>query len=413
MGKDLYEIGEIPPVGEVPAMMHAQLVRPDRFGDPSSAIQDEVIPVPDLGPQDALVLVMASGVNYNNVWAARGLPIDVTKGQARWGEPTDFHIVGSDAAGVVYAVGAEVTNVAVGDRVVVHAGQWDADDPWVRAGKDPGLAPSFRVWGYDTCWGSFAQFTKVQAHQCLPKADFLTWEEAAAPTLTGATAYRMLFGWPPHTVEPGDVVLIWGGSGGLGSLAIQLVANAGGRPVAVVGSDEKGAYAMSLGAVGFVNRKNFSHWGVPPAWDSPEWKDWFAGAKDFGKAVWEAVGEKVSPRIVFEHPGQDTIPTSIFVAERGGMVVICAGTTGYDTMVDVRYLWFLQKRYQGSHLFNDEQAAGFNKLLLEGKVTTTLGTTYPYDQTGQVHHLMGEGELPEGNVAVLVSAPRAGLTDLP
>jgi crotonyl-CoA carboxylase/reductase len=413
MAKELYEIGEIPPVGEVPPTMHAQLVRPDRYGDPAIAIQDEVIPVPELGPHDALVLVMAAGVNYNNVWAARGLPVDVTKTQARWGEPTDFHIVGSDASGVVYAVGEAVTNVSVGDRVVVHAGQWDEDDPWVRAGKDPGLAPSFRVWGYDTCWGSFAQFTKVQAHQCLPKADFLTWEEAAAPTLTGATAYRMLFGWPPHTVEPGDVVLVWGGSGGLGSLAIQLVANAGGRPVAVVGSDEKGAYAMSLGAVGFINRKRFSHWGVPPAWESPEWKEWFAGAKDFGKAVWEAVGEKVSPRIVFEHPGQDTIPTSIFVAERGGMVVICAGTSGYDTMVDVRYLWYLQKRYQGSHLFNDEQAAGFNKLVLEGKVTTTLGTDYPYDQTGQVHHLMGEGELPEGNVSVLVSAPSEGLTDLP
>ena len=75
------------------------------------------------------------------------------------------------------------------------------------------------------------------------------------------------------------------------------------------------------------------------------------------------LGEKTSPRIVFEHPGQDTIPTSIFVADRGGMVVICAGTSGYDTMVDVRYLWYMQKRYQGSHLFNDEQAAAFNELV--------------------------------------------------
>src|SRR5688500_3947396 len=139
MGKDLYEIGAIPPVGEVPAQMHAQLVRPDRFGDPTTAIIDEVIDVPDLGPHDALVMVMASGVNFNNVWAAWGKPIDVTKGQARFGEPTDFHIVGSDAAGVVYAVGDQVTNVQVGDRVVVHAGQWDLDDPWVKAGKDPGL----------------------------------------------------------------------------------------------------------------------------------------------------------------------------------------------------------------------------------------------------------------------------------
>jgi crotonyl-CoA carboxylase/reductase len=412
MGKDLYEIGELPPVGEVPAKMHAQLVRPDRFGDPSTAIVDEVIDVPEPGPHDVIVAVMAAGVNFNNVWAARGIPVDVTKGQARWGEPTDFHIVGSDASGVVYAVGAEVSNVDVGDRVIVHAGQWNDDDPHVLAGGDPGLAASFRVWGYDSCWGSFAQFTKVQDHQCLPKADHLTWEEAAAPTLTGATAYRMLHGWPPHTVQPGDVVLVWGGSGGLGSLAVQLVTEAGGRAVAVVSSPQRGEFAKSLGAVGFIDRRDFDHWGVPPAWDSPEWKAWFDGAKAFGKAIWDVLGEKRSPRIVFEHPGQETIPTSNFVCDRGGMIVICAGTTGYDTMIDVRYLWYMQKRYQGSHLFNDEQAAAFNQLVLDGKIRTTLGSVYRYEQTGEVHALMGEGKLPEGNVSVLVNAPTEGLKDL-
>jgi crotonyl-CoA carboxylase/reductase len=410
MGKDLCEIGELPPVGEVPEQMHAQLVRPERYGEPREAIADEVIAVPEPGPQDVLVMVMAAGVNFNNVWAARGVPVDVTKTQARWGEPTDFHIVGSDASGVVYAVGDQVTNVKVGDHVVVHAGQWDLDDPWVRGGGDPGLAPSFRVWGYDSCWGSFAQFTKVQAHQCLPKADHLTWEEAAAPTLTGSTAYRMLHGWPPNTVKEGDVVLVWGASGGLGSLAVQLVTLAGGKAVAVVSSEEKGEYAKSLGAVGFIDRKVFSHWGVPPAWDSPGWKTWFEGAKGFGKAIWDVLGEKRSPNIVFEHPGQDTIPTSIFVAERGGMVVICAGTSGYDTMVDVRYLWYLQKRYQGSHLFNDEQAAAFNDLVRENKVKTTLGYTYDYAESGLVHQLMGDGQLPEGNVAVLINAPGRGHT---
>src|SRR5204862_4507185 len=184
MSKELYAIGELPPIGEVPATMHAQLVRPDRFGEPADAIQDEVIPVPELGAHDALVMVMAGGVNFNNVWAARGVPVDVTKTQARWGEPTDFHIVGSDASGIVYAIGDLVTNVQVGDRVVVHAGQWDPDDPKVVDGGDPGLADSFRVWGYDTCWGSFGQFCKVQSHQCMPKADHLSWAEAAAPTLT-------------------------------------------------------------------------------------------------------------------------------------------------------------------------------------------------------------------------------------
>jgi crotonyl-CoA carboxylase/reductase len=413
MVQDVYEVGALPPVGEVPPRMHAMLVRPERFGEPSEAIRDEVIDVPDLGPGDVLVATMAAGVNFNNVWAARGVPIDVTKGQARWGEPTAFHIVGSDASGIVYAVGSDVRSVQVGDAVVVHPGQWDLDDPWVRAGSDPGLAGTFRVWGYDTCWGSMAQFTKVQEHQCLPKADHLTWEEAAAPTLTGGTAYRMLFGWPPHTVQPGDVVLVWGGSGGLGSLAIQLVTSAGGRAVAVVGSDERGEYSTKLGAVGFVNRKLFDHWGVPPRWDSPEWKGWFDGAKAFGKAIWDVLGERANPRIVFEHPGQDTIPTSNFVCDRGGMVVIFAGTTGYDTMIDVRYLWYQQKRYQGSHLMNTEQAAAFNDLVRNGTIMTTLGAAFPYDEIPKVHQMMGDGALPEGNVSCLVNAPSTGLTGLP
>jgi crotonyl-CoA carboxylase/reductase len=413
MATDVYDIGELPPVGEVPPRMHAMLVRPDRFGDPTQAIVDEVIDVPELGPRDVLVATMAAGVNFNNVWAAWGKPIDVTKGQARFGEPTDFHIVGSDASGIVYAVGSDVTGVAVGDHVVVHPGQWDLDDPWVLAGKDPGLAASFRVWGYETCWGSMAQFTKVQDHQCLPKADHLTWEEAAAPTLTGGTAYRMLFGWPPNTVQPGDVVLVWGGSGGLGSLAIQLVANAGGRAVAVVSSEAKGEYCKGLGAVGYINRRDFDHWGVPPASDSPEWKAWFDGAKAFGKAIWDVLGERTNPRIVFDHPGQDTVPTSNFVCDRGGMIVICAGTSGYDTMIDVRYLWFMQKRYQGSHLMNAEQATAFNDLVREGKIVTTLGHAYSYDEIPLAHQLMADGKLPEGNVSCLVSAPTTGLTGLP
>jgi len=412
MRNDVYDIGEVPPLGEVPPRMHGMLVRPDRFGDPTVAIRDEVLDVPELGAHDVLVATMAAGVNFNNVWAARGVPIDVTKGQARWGEPTDFHIVGSDASGVVYAIGSDVREVAVGDEVVVHPGQWNLDDPWVASGNDPGLAASFRVWGYDTCWGSMAQFTKVQEHQCLPKAEHLTWEEAAAPTLTGGTAYRMLFGWPPHTVQPGDLVLVWGGAGGLGSLAIQLVANAGGRAVAVVGSPEKADYCRSLGAVGSINRRDFSHWGVPPRWDAPAWRDWLDGAKAFGKAIWEAAGEKTNPRIVFEHPGEDTIPTSNFVCDRGGMIVICAGTSGYDTLIDVRYLWYLQKRYQGSHLMNTAQAAAFNDLVRAGTIRTTLGAAYPYDQIPQVHHLMEEGGLPDGNVSCLVNAPQTGLTTL-
>jgi crotonyl-CoA carboxylase/reductase len=414
VAKDLFEIGEIPPVGEVPPRMYAQVIRPQRYGEPERAFQIETIGTPQPGPGEALVFVMAAGINYNNVWAARGVPLDVTKVHARLGEPDDFHIGGSDASGVVWAVGAGVSNVSVGDRVVVHCGQWDPDDPVVTAGADPGFASSFRIWGYETNWGSFAQFAKVQAHQCLPKAPHLTWEQAAAPTLVGATAFRMLAGWAPHTVREGDVVLVWGGAGGLGSMAIQIVREMGGRPVGVISSDVKADFCMKLGAVGTVNRTKFSHWGLPPHWtDTDGSATWFEGAKGFGQAVWDAVGQKRNPRIVFEHPGEETIPTSIFVCDTGGMVVICAGTTGYHAVSDLRYLWMRQKRLQGSHFANDEQAAAFNDMVVRGRIDPCLSQTFRFEEIGRSHQLMSENRHPEGNMAALVGAPSAGLIDLP
>ena len=412
--KELYEVGRVPPIGEVPSKMHAQVIRPERFGGPREAFRIEAIDTPTPGPGEALVLVMAAGINYNNVWAAKGIPVDVTKVHARFGEPDDFHIGGSDASGAVWAVGDGVSNVRVGDHVVIHCGQWDADDPFVASGGDPGFADSYRIWGYESNWGSFAQFTKVQAHQCLPKAPHLTWEQAAAPTLVGATAYRMLMGWPPNVVQEGDPVLVWGGAGGLGSMAIQIVREMGGRAVAVISSEDKAEFCLKLGAVGVVNRKELSHWGLPPHWtDTKGYAEWFEGAKAFGKAFWTALGEKRSPRIVFEHPGEDTIPTSIFVCDTGGMVVICAGTSGYNAVADLRYLWMRQKRFQGSHFANDEQSAAFNRLVMEGRVDPCLSRTFGFDEIGTAHQLMSENQHPEGNMAALVGAPREGLTDLP
>ena len=413
--KNIYEIGEIPPLGEVPDQMYAQVIRPERFGEPKDAFKVEKVETPkDLKPNEALILSMAAGINFNNVWASRGIPVNVIKAREKEGDTTGFHIGGSDSAGIVYAVGDNVTNIKIGDRVVVHCGMWDEDDPFVKAGNDPMFSSSFRIWGYESNWGSFAQFTKVQAHQCLPKAEHLTWEEAAAPTLVGATAYRMLMGWPPNTVKEGDVVLIWGGSGGLGSMAIQIVREMGGIPIAVVSSEEKFEYCMNLGAKGCINRKDFDHWGIMPHWtDDEAYGKWAKGARAFGAKIWEIVGERKSPAIVFDHPGEDTVPTSIFICDTGGMVAICAGTSGFNAVVDLRYLWMRQKRFQGSHFANDEQAGAFNQLVLDKRINPCLGQTYSFEEIGHTHQMMYEGRQPLGVMAALVSAPKAGLLDLP
>jgi len=142
----LYPIGTLPPLGDVPEKMIAQVIRQDRFGDPRTAFQIEEIDIPPLQSHEVLIASMAAGVNFNNVWAARGTPIDVIGIRQKvnsptmtslMGDPYNFHIGGSDVSGIVYAVGDGVEGIAVGDEVVVHHGFWDLEDPWVKAGKDP------------------------------------------------------------------------------------------------------------------------------------------------------------------------------------------------------------------------------------------------------------------------------------
>lgn len=408
-GVDPTPVGELPPVGQVPSHMHAQVVRPARYGDPARAFVPEVIPTPELGQDEVLIAVMAAGINYNNVWAARGYPVDQVAVRQRRGEVEDFHVGGSDASGIVYAVGRAVEGIEVGDDVITHPGWWNADDPWIARGKDAMIAPSARIYGYDTNYGSFGQFTRVQAHQVLPKARHLTWEEAAAPTLVGTTAYRMLHGWEGNTVAEGDVVLVWGGSGGLGTQGIQLARQAGAIPVAVVSEPERGAYAEKFGAAGWINRREFTHWGIPPLVDDVAGqKEWTAGARAFGKKIWDIVGKRQDPAIVFEHPGAATVPTSIFVCEPGGMVVICAGTAGFEAVVDLRYHWTRQKRFQGTHGTNDEQARAYNDLVVAGKIDPSLGRTVSFADIPAAHAAMGRGEEVFGNVAALIGAAKPG-----
>ena len=286
--KDLYEIGEIPPLGHVPKNMYAWAIRKERHGPPDEAMQVEVVPTWTLDSHDVLVLVMAAGVNYNGVWASLGKPISTLDGHKH-----PYHIAGSDASGIVWAVGSKVKRWKVGDEVVIHCNQDDGDDEECNGG-DPMFSPSQRIWGYETPDGSFAQFCRVQDRQLLERPKHLTWEEAACYTLVLATSYRMLFGHRPHTLKPGHNILVWGASGGLGSMAVQLCATSGANAIGVVSDEEKRDFVMSLGAKGVINRKDFNCWGQMPAVGTPEYDAWNKEVRKFGKAIWDVTGKGVN-----------------------------------------------------------------------------------------------------------------------
>ena len=400
---DLYPVGKIPPLGHVPKKMYAWVIRKERQGIPTKAMQIEIVDVPEVDSHEVLVLVMAAGVNYNGVWAGLGTPIsmfDVHK--------EEYHIAGSDASGIVWAVGDKVKRWKVGDEVVVHCNQDDGDDEECNGG-DPMFSPTQRIWGYETPDGSFAQFTRVQSQQLMHRPQHLTWEESACYTLTLATAYRMLFGHRPHIMRPGQNVLVWGASGGLGSYAIQLINTSGANAIGIISDESKRQFVKELGAKGVINRKDFNCWGPLPKVNTEEYKKWFAEARKFGKAIWDITGKGKNVDIVFEHPGQATFPISTFVVKRGGMVVICAGTTGYNLTMDARYVWMHQKRIQGSHFANLKQASQANQLVLEKRIDPCMSEVFAWDQIPQAHLKMYQNAHKPGNMAVMVNSPKLGL----
>jgi crotonyl-CoA carboxylase/reductase len=386
--------------GELPPTMAAWVIRQEREGEPTDAFQLEDIEVPEPGAFEVIVRVMAAGVNYNNVWAAMGKPVSVFG----YGDHPEYghHIGGSDASGVVWKVGEGVTRWKPGDEVVIHCNMASYEDPEVH-GLDPLAAPSQRIWGYETTWGSFAQFTKVQAQQLLPRPQNLTWEEAASYGLVYFTAYRMLI--TQCKLQAGHKVLIWGAAGGLGVFATQLCALTGADAVGVVSSEEKGRLVEQLGAKGWIDRNEYTGMMRRGGESPEEEKARFKESRRFSKAVSEILGDQ--PDVVFEHVGQATFPTSVLTVKPFGKVVICAGTTGYNLDFDVRYLWMRQKQIIGSHFANAYECMKANELIEQSKIRPVLWQTMGFEGVPEAHQLMKDNKH-LGKIAILVGATTGG-----
>jgi crotonyl-CoA carboxylase/reductase len=394
---DVTEVSTEP--GELPQTMSAWVIRQEREGEPVDAFQLEEMEVPQPGAFEVIVRVMAAGVNFNNVWAALGEPVSVF----RYHPEEDHHIGGSDASGVVWKCGEGVTKWKPGDEVVIHCNQASYEDVEVH-GLDPLAAPSQQIWGYETSWGSFAQFTKVQAQQLIRKPQNLTWEEAASYGLTYFTAYRMLI--DQCKLQPGHRVLVWGAAGGLGVFALQLCQLTGAQACGVVSSQKKGELCYNLGAAGLIDRNEFAGMmrvgGESPAEEKARFKE----SRRFASTVAEKLGG--APDIVFEHVGQATFPASVLTVKPFGKVVICGATSGYNLDFDVRYLWMRQKQIIGSHFANAYEATRANELIEQGRIRPVLWQTMGFEQVAEAHQLMRENKH-LGKIAILVGAPAEGL----
>jgi crotonyl-CoA reductase len=375
--------------------------------DPRKSLRVEEVAVPELAPDEAYVAVMASAINFNTVWTSIFEPLP-TFGflerlgmESRWGARHDlpYHVVGSDAAGVVIRVGSAVRNWQPGARVVVHCNHVDDQDP--TAHDDSMLAANQRIWGFETNFGGLADLSVVKANQLMPKPRHLTWEEAAGNALCNSTSYRMLVSRNGAQMKQGDVVLVWGASGGLGGFACQYVLNGGGIPVGVVSSASKVALLNDLGVEAVIDRRaaGYRFWSDEHTQDEGEWRR-------LGKDIRALVGE--DPNIVFEHPGRQTMGASVFVCARGGTIVTCAATSGYMIEYDNRHLWMKLKSIKSSHFANYREAWDANRLVSLGRIQPLLSAVYPLTAVGeaafQVHH-----NLHEGKIGVLCLSPSEGL----
>ena len=374
--------------------------------DPSRSLRVDEVDIPPLGPNEVLVAPMAAALNFNTVWTSIFEPLPTFRFLERYGKESDVgarhdldhHIVGSDAAGVVVRTGPGVTKWKPGDRVTVHCNVVDMEGP--EGHDDSMIDAGQKIWGFETNFGSMAQLSMARANQLMPMPTHLTWEEAACLSLTLATSYRMLIGENAARMKQGDVVLIWGATGGLGGFATQLVLNGGGIPVCVVSNEEKAGLLRDLGVEHIIDRSAEGYRFWEDGKQNP--KEW----RRFGKRIRELTGGQ-DPDIVFEHPGRQTFGASVFVAKRGGIVVTCASTSGYMHEYDNRYLWMNLKHIISSHFANYKEAWEANRLVNLGMIHPILTQTFPLERAGEaanlIHHNAHAGKL-----GVLVNATEEG-----
>ena len=327
--------------------------------DPLQVVKIEDIDAPKLKANEVMLRVEAASYNYNDLWAI-------------WGEPTKVpmpHISGSDAAGVVTEVGEDVSRLKVGDRVVSHSNTSCRICDMCTSGREFDC-PDRKIWGFETgpLWGAFSQFTHLPEVNVVKLQDGVSFNDAAAISMAGMTAWHALVG--RAGIKPGQTVLIMGGRSGVGTIGIQIAKLFGCDVITTVGSDDQEERCRELGADYVVNHRK---------------EDWFAKVREHTK--------KKGVDVVFEHIGKTHFPQEVMLLKIGGSLVTSGATTGYDSKIDLRFLFFRGTNLLGSTQGTVDELRSVLHWADKGRIKAVIDSVLPFSNMAEGHVRMIKGQL--------------------
>lgn len=326
--------------------------------DPTQVVKIEDVDMPKLKPNEVMIKVELASYNYNDLWAI-------------WGEPVKTplpHISGSDVAGIVVEVGEDVTKFKPGDRVVSHSNMSCRVCEMCTAGREYDCADR-TIWGFQTgpLWGGFAQYTHLPEVNVAKIPENVSFESAAAISMVGMTAWHMLVG--RAMIKPAQTVLIMGGTSGVGMAGIQIAKLYNCTVIATAGNKEKMEKCIEIGADDVVNHRE---------------SDWYKKVREITK--------KKGVDVVFEHIGKATFPQEVSLLKTGGTLVATGATTGYDSTLDLRYLFFKGTNLLGSTQGTKAELEEVIHWTSRGRIKPLISTVLPFDEMVQGHVMMAKAE---------------------
>ena len=326
--------------------------------DPTKVVKIEDIDVPKIKPTEVMIKVEAAAYNYNDLWAI-------------WGEPVKTplpHISGSDAAGTVVEVGSDVTKFKPGDRVVSHSNMSCRVCDMCTSGREYDCNDR-SIWGFQTgpLWGAFAQYTHLPEVNVAKLPENVSFNDASATSMVGMTAWHMLVG--RAKIKPGQTVLIMGGGSGVGMVGIQIAKLYNCTVIATAGNKDKMDKTIELGADYAVNHRE---------------ADWYKKVRDITK--------KQGVDLVFEHIGKATFPQEVGLLKMGGTLVATGATTGYDSTIDLRYLFFKGTNILGSTQGTKAELEDVLFWMGKGKIKPVIDTVLPFSKMVEGHIMMANAQ---------------------